>query len=159
VFDKVRFRIVTEDKTSLAPILAWLQQNLFPFNYVIPGESHNNLQSYQNMLDACGFQVPPSNGVDSSIDSVDNPNSFSGSSYRVINFIIDLPIRVDHLVDYSFSEELGRVLFAMVEFQIVDKETAHRNEKGDASHDLYKERQQAQVLRRLKKGRRRDSIF
>jgi uncharacterized protein (TIGR04552 family) len=77
----------------------------------------------------------------------------------VINFIIDLPIRVDHLVEFPFSEELGRVLFAMVEFQIVDREAARRNERGDASHELYKQRQQEQVLRRLKKGRRKDSMF
>ena len=159
VFDKVRFRIITEDKTSIAPILVWLQQNLFPFNYVIPGESHNNLRPYQSLIGECGFDVPPSNGSNSPVDPTDNLNSFSGASYRVINFIIDLPIRIDHLVDYPFSEELGRVLFAMIEFQVVDQKTALRNEIGDASHELYKQRQQEQVLRRLKKGRRRDSLF
>ena len=159
VFDKVRFRIITKDKKSIAPILVWLQQNLFPFNYVIPGESHNNLLPYQNLLKKSDFAIPPSNGSNSPVDHPENPNSFSGTSYRVINFIIDLPIRVDHLVDFPFSEELGRVLFAMVEFQIIDQETSKQNEKGDAAHNLYKQRQQEQVLRRLKKGRRRDSMF
>ena len=43
---------------------------------------------------------------------------------------IDLPIKIDHLVDFPFSEELGRVLFAMVEFQIIDQETAFAQPRG-----------------------------
>ena len=155
VFDKMRFRIITEDQKSIVPVLVWLQQNLFPFNYVIPGESHNSLLSYEELLAGNGFSIPPSNGNPDLRRNLENLNSFSGQSYRVINFIIDLPIKVDHLVDASFTEELGRVLFAMVEFQIMDQKTAIYNDKGDAAHELYKQRQQEQVLRRLKKGRKR----
>ena len=61
-------------------------------------------------------------------------------------------IYADNLVNYDFTEEVGRELFVMTEFQIVDKETAISNEKGDAAHDLYKERQQEQVRRRLREG-------
>jgi uncharacterized protein (TIGR04552 family) len=154
VFDKMRFRIITEDRKAIVPVLVWLQQNLFPYNYVIPGESHNSLLSYEELLAGNDFSIPPSNGNPDLQKKLENLNSFSDQSYRVINFIIDLPIKVDHLVEYSFTEELGRVLFAMVEFQVMDQETAIYNGKGDAAHELYKQRQQEQVLRRLKKGRK-----
>ena len=49
-------------------------------------------------------------------------------------------------------EELGRVVFSLVEFQIFDRETARRNEEGDSSHDRYKRRQHQEVLRRLSRG-------
>jgi uncharacterized protein (TIGR04552 family) len=40
----------------------------------------------------------------------------------------------------------------MVEFQIIDQETALNNESGESAHHLYKQRQIDQVLQRLKKG-------
>jgi len=134
--------------------LVWLQQHLFPFNYVIPGESHNNLLRFETMMRHLSRKEPSSNGIEKEDDASfeETGNSFSGSSYQVINFIVDLPIRADNLVNYDFTEEVGRELFVMTEFQIVDKETAISNEKGDAAHDLYKERQQEQVRRRLREG-------
>jgi len=44
----------------------------------------------------------------------------------------------------------------MVEFQIVDHETALANESGDSAHSLYKKRQLDQVKRRLRKGGKRN---
>jgi len=44
------------------------------------------------------------------------------------------------------------VVFILVEFQIVDQETALENESGDSAHELYKLRQLDQVKRRLRKG-------
>jgi uncharacterized protein (TIGR04552 family) len=49
-------------------------------------------------------------------------------------------------------EELGRIVFALVEFQVFDRETAKRNEEGDSAHDRYKRRQLQEVLRRLSRG-------
>jgi uncharacterized protein (TIGR04552 family) len=40
----------------------------------------------------------------------------------------------------------------MVEFQVVDVETAHKNEHGPASHRRYKKRQAVTALRRLSRG-------
>ena len=50
------------------------------------------------------------------------------------------------------AEELGRVVFTLVEFQVVDAATAVKNEQGDASHERYKKRQLKRVLRRLSRG-------
>jgi hypothetical protein len=42
----------------------------------------------------------------------------------------------------------------MVEFQVLDRETARKNEEGENSHELYKRRQRAIVEQRLKKRAR-----
>src|SRR5436190_5362175 len=39
IYDKLRFRIVTREKSDIFPIVQYLQKKLFPFNYVIPGQS------------------------------------------------------------------------------------------------------------------------
>jgi len=44
------------------------------------------------------------------------------------------------------------VVFVMIEFQIIDQQTALENESGDSAHALYKQRQLIQVKRRLRKG-------
>ena len=82
-------------------------------------------------------------------------NPFSGASYRMVNFITDFPVRVDHLVDVSrYATTLGRSVFVMVEFQVLDQETSDANELGENAHELYKERQRAIVAARLRKGAR-----
>jgi uncharacterized protein (TIGR04552 family) len=50
------------------------------------------------------------------------------------------------------ADELGRVVFTLVEFQVMDASTAVTNEQGDASHERYKKRQLKRVLRRLSRG-------
>lgn len=159
VFDKLRFRLVTEQPEHIMPALAWLTRELFPFNYVIPGQSHNNLVDLRASLRQLD--------LDSLRDSLQNPdppdtatyphpedNPFSGASYRMINFIVDFPVRVDHLVDVRYGPMLGRTVFALVEFQVLDRETARANEEGENAHRLYKQRQRAIVEKRLKKGGR-----
>ena len=156
VFDKLRFRIVTKKVEDVLPVMAWMTRELFPFNYAIPGQSHNNLVRISDLIRNFGgdFSALESNGVD---DDVLNPeqNLFSGSTYRMINFIVDLPIRIDHLVDLRHRYMLGKVVFVMVEFQIVDEKTAGENEEGDNAHSRYKERQLGRVKARLRKGGRR----
>ena len=45
-----------------------------------------------------------------------------------------------------------QIAFEPVEFQLVDRETAEENERGENSHERYKHRQRLQVLRRLSRG-------
>ncbi len=157
VFDKLRFRIITEQKEDILPSLIWLTRELFPFNYVIPKQSHNSLLSFQDMLDvellAELRKILISNGIDEEDAQADEQkNSFSGKSYRIINFIVDVPVRIEHLVDLPSENKLGRVVFVMVEFQILDKESAHHNEQGENAHVFYKNRQLNQVKARLRMG-------
>ena len=160
IFDKLRFRIVTEDVHHILPAISWLTREVFPFNYVIPGQSHNNLVRFRDMVRHPRYAEigpVPSNGIElnEEIDLNPEDNPFSGNSYRVINFIVDFPVRIDHLVNIRYGALLGRTVFVMVEFQIVDRETARLNEEGENAHALYKQRQHSIVQSRLRKGTRK----
>jgi len=65
--------------------------------------------------------------------------------------VVDIPIRVDDLVEQmpGHTTELGRVVFCLVEFQLMDRETDVNNNSGDNRHSLYKARQHKKVLERL----------
>ncbi|MEO0604986.1 MAG: TIGR04552 family protein [Myxococcota bacterium] len=154
IFDKLRYRIVVCDHTDIAPALAWLSRNVFPFNYVVPSESHNNLLDPDVLLDHLDspderdeIRMRPTN-----FQTVYTKNEFSGATYRAINWICDYPVRIPDSVDNPFAMELGRVVHVHVEFQLLDQETARRNEEGENAHRLYKARQQRQVAERLKRG-------
>lgn len=160
IFDKLRFRIVTEERSDILPAVAWLTRNLFPFNYVIPGQSHNNLVHLGQAIEEAGLvevaQLMQGTGLEElevpRFSSEENP--FSGDSYKMINFIVDFPVRVDHLGHNRYGALLGRTVFVLVEFQVIDRATARANEEGDNAHKLYKQRQRAIVEKRLKKGGR-----
>jgi uncharacterized protein (TIGR04552 family) len=89
---------------------------------------------------------------DQPVREVTGKNEFSGSDYRMINFIVDYPVRLPEGRFGKHGFELGRVVFLMVELQIVDEETARHNEEGENAHHLYKERQYKVVASRLKRG-------
>jgi uncharacterized protein (TIGR04552 family) len=159
IFDKLRFRIVTETKDHILPAVCWLTRNIFPFNYVIPGQSHNNLFTLHDMtkgdseLEQLYYLLQAQNGNGDELIREANP--FSGSSYEMINFIVDFPVRIDRYVprkDPRLRIILGRTVFVLVELQILDAQTAARNEEGENAHLLYKNRKRREVEARLKKG-------
>ena len=43
IYDKLRFRLIVPTPDDLVPMLATLTRQLIPFNYVVPGESVNQL--------------------------------------------------------------------------------------------------------------------
>jgi uncharacterized protein (TIGR04552 family) len=159
VFDRVRYQIITERVDQVAPIVRHLSQTLFPFNYAVPGQTQNSLVKFDALLAAhphgaalaAELQLP----ADLERRDPSTPrNEFSGREYKVLNFVVDLPVRIDDLISRldPMADELGRVVFALVEFQVLDAATAVRNEEGDASHERYKKRQVKRVLRRLSRG-------
>ncbi len=158
IFDKLRFRVVTETPEQILPAVVWLTRNVFPFNYSIPGQSHNNLRSFYEMVANKPELVPTLQQLQYPMGPVKlepEPNPFSGSTYRIINFIVDFPVRIDPFVadrDPVHHLLLGRIVYVMVEFQILDRDTALANERGDNAHALYKARQRRIVARRLKRG-------
>jgi len=154
IFDKLRYRLVVPHHEDIARTLAWLTRNVFPFNYVVPSESHNNLLDPVQLLDRLD-QPDERDLIEErplTFDDVCTKNEFSGASYRAINWICDYPVQIPDTVDNPFSTELGRVIQVNVEFQILDEETGKRNEQGENAHRLYKARQQRQVAARLKRG-------
>ncbi len=159
IFDRVRYRIVVERRDQIAPVVWWLMQHLFPFNYAVPGQTQNSLVRFADLLHehpsgaelAARLQLPPDL---ERRDPAAPRNEFSGKGFKVLNFVVDLPVRIDELLPPldPMSDELGRVVFSLVEFQVLDAETARRNEGGDSSHERYKRRQLRRVLRRLSRG-------
>ncbi len=158
IFDRVRYRIVTERRDQIPPVLHHLTQTLFPFNYVVPGQTQNTLVRFREIVGrhpAADAIVPQLQApLDVELRERRPLNEFSGKDYRVLNFVVDLPVRVDELLppEGPLADDLGRVVFSLVEFQIVDAATARRNEQGDSSHERYKRRQNKNVLRRLSRG-------
>jgi uncharacterized protein (TIGR04552 family) len=153
VFDKLRFRIVVYKPEHVVPTLAYLVRNVFPFNYCLPSQSHNNL------LDPAALDAMIPEEDRAALQHVTGPepqqagkNEFSGSTYRMINFIVDYPIRIPQEFASGLSFELGKTVYVMVEFQVLDEATARQNEEGENAHHLYKKRQNRVVARRLKRG-------
>ena len=159
VFDRVRYRIVTERTDQIASVVWHLTQHLFPFNYTVPGQSQNSLVRFGELLGLHpeGAALSPRLQLPPDLERTDPAayrNEFSGKDFKILNFVVDLPVRVDELLLHldPGSDDLGRIVFTLVEFQVVDAETARRNEQGENSHDRYKRRQLKRVLRRLSRG-------
>ena len=158
IFDRVRYRVVTETLEQIPSILNHLGRTLFPFNYVVPGQSHNTLLRFREIVgrhpDADAIIPELQAPLDLEARDKVSANAFSGKEYRTLNFVVDLPVRVDELLPARgpLADDLGRVVFSLVEFQMVDAATARRNEEGDSNHQRYKRRQGRNVLRRLSRG-------
>ncbi|HUS32705.1 MAG TPA: TIGR04552 family protein [Kofleriaceae bacterium] len=142
IYDKLRFRLIVPHYADIVPMLATLTRQLIPFNYVVPGESVNQL------VDLSHFS-PDSSGIMRAPDAMPF-NEFSGPEYRIINFVADLPLRLERLIPKNEQHpELSHVVFVLTEFQVCDKATAQRNESGASSHEAYKQRQHERVRMRL----------
>ncbi len=162
VYDKTRFRIVTQSREDILPALYFLTQRMFPFNFVVPGETVNSLVPFKTLLERYPnfaqheeeLHLHTDYEVEQS-EEQHGKNAFSGGGYRVLNFVVDVPIRLDAWLppaDADGRDRKNRIGFGLVEFQIVDRETAIANEEGESAHDRYKQRQKLRVLRRLSRG-------
>jgi uncharacterized protein (TIGR04552 family) len=159
VFDKLRFRIITEEPDQILPVLGHLTRTLLPFNYVIPDQSHNNLVHLRRAIKSTPHYRELAGQLQRlrkrPVDWLPDSNPFSGDSYRMVNFISDFPVRVDEILpemDAADNYLLGKIVYVLVEFQIVDKGTALANEIGDNAHKNYKSRQKRIVESRLLRG-------
>ncbi len=147
VFDRLRFRLIVKDPKDIVPTLHIMLRRCIPFNYVVPGQTVNTLIDLERLtvLPRASESFESSGSEDGGEGS---SNEFSGSNYRILNFIADLPIRLASVTD-TIDESRGRVVFVLAEFQIMDLQTADRNERGDNSHVRYKQRQHQHVRVRL----------
>ncbi len=173
IFDKLRFRIVTRTRADILPILQYLTKRLFPFNYVVPGQSINSVLSFRGALENTPLRplldqmqthgsAADTAGPDAApnADLTPTDNKFSADEYRIIHFVVDMPVRLPSRIMDRAPESagpLGDVIFVICEFQVVDRDTESHNELGDASHAKYKERQKKAVMRRLQLGGATDS--
>jgi uncharacterized protein (TIGR04552 family) len=158
VFDKLRFRVVTRTRDDIFPVLQYLTKKLFPFNYVVPGQSINSIFGFRSYVEKTALeplleQMQVLGWAQDEFTLSDN--QFSAESYRIIHFVVDMPVRLPkRILDRAptIAGSLGNVIFVICEFQIVDRDTEASNEIGDASHARYKERQKKAVMRRLQLG-------
>ena len=158
VYDRVRYRVVTEGREHVMPVLVRLCDTLLPFNFVVPGQTQNTLFSFQQLVQQTAElqAMLPQLQIGLHLEEEDkrsatrsNSNEFSGDGYRVLNFVVDLPVR---LPERAVEVGDGRIAFCMVELQLVDAETSAVNERGENAHAQYKKRQLRKVLRRLSRG-------
>jgi len=158
IYDKIRFRLVTRDRDDIFPMLNFLMRQLFPVTYILPAQSTNTLFPFRTYVEGTENLRRLRDGLQLSLDLEDAPvrceNEFSDPDYRVVHFVVNLPVRIDgYLENVGMTPGLpGPVIFALTEFQILDRETETTNEQGPASHDAYKERQRLAVQQRLKLG-------
>jgi uncharacterized protein (TIGR04552 family) len=151
IYDKLRFRLIVPSHQDLLPMLATLTRQLLPFNYVVPGESLNLLVDLEDLVRAQVRAERAGRELLSGEHPISPPlNEFSGPNYRIINFVADLPLRIDRLLPRGeIPPDLAHVIFVLTEFQIADKATALQNESGASSHEAYKARQHERVRMRL----------
>jgi uncharacterized protein (TIGR04552 family) len=143
IYDKLRFRLIVPTRDDLVPMLATLTRQLIPFNYIVPGETVNQLLDPQLI-------APDRLGATGPIPAEAPYNEFSGPEYRIINFVADLPLRIERLLPRNeIPPANAHVVFVLTEFQIADKVTAQQNESGSSSHEAYKARQNERVRMRL----------
>jgi len=158
IFDKLRFRIVTRTRDDIFPILQYLTKKLFPFNYIVPGQSINSVFSFKSYVEKTSLkgllgQMQTHGELDGAPPMTEN--QFSAESYRIIHFVVDMPVRLPRRIlerAPPSAAAFGTIIFVICEFQIVDRDTETNNELGEASHAKYKDRQKKAVMRRLQLG-------
>ena len=158
VHDRIRFRVIVNRRGDVLPTLLLMTRHLFPFNYILPNESRNDLLSFAELLEAMDHLHP---GLDTVKEAINREksrpkilyrNEFSHPDFLMINFVVDLPMRSDRFMDRGSQEVFethGKTVFMLVEFQIYDLATFQRNERGPSSHAHYKARQRRAILKRL----------
>jgi uncharacterized protein (TIGR04552 family) len=163
LFDKMRFRVVTASKDDVLPTIAFLSRNLFPFNYVLAGESYNTLLPFLSYckahprLSRLVEQLQLEGEMENRLQPMNNVHS--SPSYRVVHWVADMPLKIDNWREAFNTDGINPVprplIYVRAELQILDRKTHRLNERGDASHRRYKARQRRAVSERLKVGLRR----
>jgi uncharacterized protein (TIGR04552 family) len=161
LYDKLRFRIVTRTQEDILPVVLYLTERLFPFNFVVPKQSTNTIFHFRSYCEKVPHLAPMIPEFQGTLDDDFTPgdNRFSAPTYRVIQFVTDVPVRVPpHVMELAppGSEHLGPLVYMLCEFQVLDAESEAQNETGEASHEAYKRRQREAVFRRLRLGSRGD---
>jgi len=159
IYDKLRFRIVTRSRDDIFPVIQYLTKKLFPFNYVMPGQSINSIFHFKKYSQENPHLRPmlPEMQAGKDEDFTPSDNVFSAENYRIIHTVVDMPVRLPpRLLERApaSASPLGPIVFVICEFQVIDRETEAANEVGEASHAKYKERQKKAVMRRLQLGMR-----
>jgi len=159
LFDKMRFRVVTATREDVIPTINFLSRTLFPFNYVLSGETYNTLVPFGEYVNAhpqfnelARHMELPKEEEDTAGSLAWNPHS--SPTYQVVHWVADMPIRIDDYKNAYITDGVNPVprpiIYIRAEIQILDRQTHRQNEQGHASHKQYKARQVESVLDKLK---------
>ena len=153
ILDRVRFCMITAEEDDIVPALGHLLRHVLPFNHVLARESVNTLVDLDRWLSGQQGLRSLYTAVHASEDPHSRRvNEFSSDGYRAVNFVVEVPVRLDRLpsqADRTFEPAQGRVVYVQAELQVMDSATARNNEVGDNSHQQYKLRQRRAAERRL----------
>jgi uncharacterized protein (TIGR04552 family) len=161
LFDKMRFRIITTGMGDIMPVINYLSRNLFPFNYGLSNESYNTLFHFGMFCQEHPYLARLAKHLQINTDvekglAPHSDNQHSSPDYRVVNWVADMPIRIPKYQEAFLTDGVDPVprpiLYIRTELQILDRQTHRHNERGDAAHSKYKERQRRTVINRLKLG-------
>ncbi len=163
LFDKMRFRIIAMSHDDVLPIINYLARNLFPFNYLLAGESHNTLLPFASY---CADHKHLSKlfkklQIDPDMENQFQPlsNRHTSPHYKVVHWIADMPLRLPNYENAFRTDGISPVprpiIYVRTELQILDRQSHRENERSDAAHFDYKERQVKAVASRLKVGLRK----
>jgi uncharacterized protein (TIGR04552 family) len=166
MFDKMRFRVVTATKDDVLPTINYLSRTLFPFNYLLSGESYNTLFPFHEYccehphLAALAGQLDWESPESEPAQPVSNAHS--SPRYRVVHWVADMPVKIDDYESRFDTDGINPVprpiVYVRAELQILDRRTHRINERGHASHRRYKARQRGFVSDRLRVGQSRDAV-
>lgn len=159
VFDRTRFRIIVKTRDDILPTLYFLMQRLIPFNFIVPAQTDNTLVRFKDVLERYPHFQKYADKLHLDADYEEregkSSNAFSGSTFKVLNFVADVPVRLDAFLPPPENDDRARkcrITLATCEFQMADEKTAADNERGENSHERYKQRQREVVLKRLSRG-------
>ncbi len=159
IYDRTRFRAIVKTREDVIPTLYFLTQRLIPFNFVVPNQTENTLIRFKELVSQYPNFERYARHLHLDLDyeerEIHSGNVFSGSTFQILNFVADVPIRLDAFLpppEHDDRARKGRITLATCEFQIADETTARQNEEGENSHDAYKQRQRDVVLKRLSTG-------
>ena len=155
VHDKASFQIVTEKREDIVPVLWHLARKVFPFNYVVPGTTCNTLLDFIELVKKAP-KVAAHQGDLQFTEAMDVPAAHDAACPQAVNFVVDLPLKLSDLgveVGEETQLRLGRVVFALVEFQLQDVPTFKKSEAGESSIAAQRRRMKANAWARLTKGK------
>ncbi len=105
---------------GVGSLLARMTRELFPYNYVAPGQTVNLLVNFTALVESHAEYRAIAKDLQVELgqedQSVRSLNEFSGPSYRVVSFVADVPVRVpDTLLPPAKERDgLGRVIFTLL---------------------------------------------